>query len=57
MQSFKLRTGHTVTTQRIAGTGRIEFVTANREGDVISSVQHPFAEAVPLLHKLRCGAL
>jgi hypothetical protein len=56
MRTFTLRSGHTVTTQP-AGTGRIEFVTANANGDVISSVIRPHAEAVPLLRTLggNCG--
>jgi hypothetical protein len=56
MRTFTLRSGHTVTTQP-AGIGRIEFVTANAAGDVISSVIRPHAEAVPLLRTLggTCG--
>lgn len=52
MRTFNLPTGHAVTTQRV-GNG-VEFVTANAKGDVISSVQHTFAEAVPLLRTLAC---
>lgn len=52
MRTYTLPTGHAVTTQRVGN--RVEFVTANRKGDIISSVQHPFAEAVPLLRSLAC---
>jgi hypothetical protein len=55
VRTFTLRSGHTVTTQN-AGTGRVEFITANAAGEVISSVTHSFAESVPLLRNLggRC---
>lgn len=52
MQTFKLLSGHTVTTQRVGAN--IEFVTNNPEGDVISTVQHSFAESVPLIKRLAC---
>lgn len=50
MQTFNLPNGFKVTTQRVGD--RIEFVTANANGDTISSVQHTFAESVPLLRTL-----
>lgn len=50
MQTFTLHNGSTVTTQRV-GSG-IEFVTANASGEIISSVTHSYAEAVPLLRTL-----
>lgn len=52
MQTFTLPTGHTVTTQRVGSN--VEFVTANDDGDVISTVQHSFAESVPLIKRLAC---
>ncbi|AFU62228.1 hypothetical protein TG1_33 [Streptomyces phage TG1] len=52
MQTFTLPTGHSVTTQRVGAN--VEFVTRNAEGGVISTVQHSFAEAVPLLKSLAC---
>jgi len=52
MRTYTLPTGHTVTTQRVGE--RVEFVTSNAKGGVISSVQHTFAEAVPLLKSLAC---
>ncbi|WP_327253188.1 hypothetical protein [Streptomyces sp. NBC_01244] len=52
MQSFRLRTGHKVTAQRVDND--IEFVTYGRNGDVISSVRHSFAESVPLIRRMRC---
>ena len=50
MHTFTLSTGHTVTTQRVGD--KIEFVTANKDGEVISTVYHTFAEAVPLIRRL-----
>lgn len=55
MQTFKLFTGYTVTTQR-DGAG-VAFVTRNPAGEVISSVTHSFAESVPLIKRLRCTAM
>ncbi|QAX94736.1 hypothetical protein HOV12_gp36 [Streptomyces phage Lilbooboo] len=55
MQTFTLRSGHTVTTQRVAGTAQVEFTTTNPEGDVISTVRHSFSESVPLLKRLACS--
>lgn len=55
MQTFKLFTGYTVTTQR-DGEG-VAFVTRNPAGEVISSVTHSFAESVPLIKRLRCNAV
>jgi hypothetical protein len=52
VQTFKIRGGFTVTTQRVGSN--VEFVTANADGNVISSVQHSFAEAAPLLKSLAC---
>lgn len=54
MQTFTLPTGHTVTTQRVGNN--VEFVTSNATGNVISTVQHSFAEAVPLIKRLACRA-
>jgi len=54
MQTFTLPTGHTVSTQRVGAN--VEFVTRNTDGDVISTVQHSFAESVPLLKRLACHA-
>lgn len=52
--TYELRSGHTVTTQRV-GAG-IEFTTRNAEGETISTVQHTYADAVPLIRKLTCAA-
>lgn len=52
VQTFTLPTGHKVTTQRVGAN--VEFVTANADGDVISTVQHSFAESVPLIKRLAC---
>lgn len=54
MQTFKLPTGLTVTTRRVPGTATIEFTTARRDGEVISTVHHSFADAVPLIKSLTC---
>lgn len=54
-RTFTLRTGHTVTATR-ARTGRVEFTTANPQGEVISTVQHSLADSVPLLKRLHCDA-
>ncbi|MFJ8955605.1 hypothetical protein ACIRO1_36495 [Streptomyces sp. NPDC102381] len=54
MRTFALPTGHTVITKRLPGTPVIEFTTTNRNGDVISTVRHSFAESVPLLRTLAC---
>ncbi|CAD80136.1 gp13 [Streptomyces phage phiBT1] len=53
MRTFRLPTGHTVSTQRHGAT--VEFVTRNAEGSVISTVRHSFAESVPLLKRLACS--
>lgn len=52
MQTFKLPSGHTVSTER-KGVD-VEFTTRGADGNVISTVQHSFAEAVPLLRKMAC---
>ena len=52
MRTFRLSSGHTVTTRRNGAT--VEFVTRNTEGEVIASVNHTFAESVPLLKSLAC---
>lgn len=54
MQTFTLTNGGKITTQRVGDN--IEFVTTNATGDVISTVQHSFAESVPLIKRLRCAA-
>lgn len=53
MQRFTLPTGHTVTTQRVGNS--VEFVTTGTDGNVISTVQHTFAEAVPLIKRMACA--
>jgi hypothetical protein len=50
MQTFRLPSGFTITTQRVGHN--VEFTTRNADGDVISTVPHSFAESVPLLRKL-----
>jgi hypothetical protein len=54
MNTYKLRSGYTVTTARTGNA--IEFVTRNERGEAVSTVNHSFAEAVPLVRKLVCGA-
>lgn len=54
MQTFKLPTGHVVTTERVPGAAEIQFTTRNGEGDVISTVNHSFAESVPLIRRMAC---
>ena len=54
MRTFTLPTGHTVTTKRLPGTATVEFTTTGRDGGVISTVRHSFAESVPLLRTLAC---
>lgn len=51
MTTFNLRSGHKVTTQRVGDL--VEFITYGTTGNVISSVLHPIAEAIPLLTNLR----
>ncbi|QAX93292.1 hypothetical protein HOV11_gp36 [Streptomyces phage Vash] len=55
MQTFRLPTGHVVTTQRVPGASLIEFTT-RRDNDVISTVRHTFAESVPLIKRMACFA-
>jgi hypothetical protein len=55
MQTFKLRNGATVTTERVEND--IEFVTKTAEGGVISTVRLSFAESVPLVKALACCTL
>lgn len=52
MQTFPLTNGARITTQRVGD--RIEFVTYGTTGDAISTVQHSFAESVPLIKRLAC---
>ncbi|MBJ6623615.1 hypothetical protein [Streptomyces sp. DHE17-7] len=52
MRTFRLPTGHTVTSRRNGAT--VEFVTRNAEGAVIATVNRTFAESVPLLKSLAC---
>jgi hypothetical protein len=54
VRTFQLPSGHTVTTQRVPGSARIEFTTTNPEGAVISTVRHSFAESVPLIKRMAC---
>jgi hypothetical protein len=54
VQTFKLPTGHVVTTERVPGAAEIQFTTRNGEGDVISTVHHSFAESVPLIRRMAC---
>jgi hypothetical protein len=51
VSTYNLRSGHRVTTQRVGDL--IEFVTYGTAGNVISSVKHTHAEAVPLINNLR----
>ena len=54
MQTFTLTNGARITTQRVGDN--IEFVTYGTAGNVISTVQHSFAESVPLIKSLACRA-
>lgn len=53
MQTFTLTNGGKITTQRVGDN--IEFVTYAPTGSVISTVQHSFAESVPLIRSLQCA--
>lgn len=50
MATYKLPNGFRVTVQRVGND--MEFTTRNAERDVISTVQHPYAEAVPLIQRM-----
>jgi hypothetical protein len=48
---FKLENGYRVRTTRV--DSGVEFETRNANGNTISTVVHPHAEAVPLIARLR----